>query len=686
MGRIKPKIQVDVFADLFCGAGGTTTGAMAALDKIGRKYRFVAVNHWDIAIETHSLNHPDAEHACQSISSIHPEDLVPGRRLKILFASPECTDHSNAKGGKPRSDQKRADAWLLMRWIQHLYVENLVIENVKEFVHWGPLTAKGRPDKRYRGEYFRQFIAALEVNYTVEYKILNAADFGDATTRERFFLIAKRGKGKKIFWPARTHVSRKELAKFEEQPDLFNQGEGLEPWRSAREIIDWELEGRSIFNRKKPLSDNTMRRIFAGLFKYSLKPFIVPQFGSQGPRDIEEPTGTITTTSRGVGLVDPYLVNLKNTDRRMRNIDEPTFTQCASGNHQMLIKPEAFTVSVERPLTNRSVARPVEEPIATITGTPRIGLVEGEAFTISAGGPELPPKSVDEPMRTILTRDHQALVETTPFVIGQQSAAAPREVSEPIPTVAGAGAIALVEPQAFLFNMAHNGENCDEKRHESYCKPLEEPLPTVAGKGMFALLEPYLIQFFGESAGQKPRTRSVEDPTYTITTQGRMGVAEPFIVPCNHVGDDRTRNIEEPLNTVTTRNNFAVAEPFITNMKGQSNSRSVDDPLYTQTTKTHQYLAEPYIVKFYSSGENVASVDDPLGTVTTKERFGLCIPQIGVVIDIRFRMLQPHELSAAMSFPKDYKFAGNREAKVKQIGNAVPVRLAEALCRAVLEN
>lgn len=642
--RTKKEPVVDVYADLFCGAGGVTTGAMAALDKLGRTYRFVAVNHWDIAIETHSFNHPEAHHACQSIASIHPEDLVPGRRLKILFASPECTDHSNAKGGKPRSNQKRADAWLLMRWIQHLYVENIIIENVKEFVNWGPLTALNKPDKRYRGDYFRQFLAALEVNYTVEWKILNAADFGDATTRERFFLIAKRGKGKKINWPEQTHASRKVLAKM--QPDMFGKNELL-PWRSAREIIDWDLKGKSIFGRKKALSDNTMKRIFAGLFRYSLKPFIVPQYSSQGPRDIEEPVNTITTTSRGVGMVDPYLVNLKNTDRRDRSIDEPTFTQTSAGQHQAVVEPFVLTMRGDKPQN-----REIDEPVPTLlTGNPQY-VVEPEAFTISAGGPKLGAKTVDEPLRTVLTRDHQGLVETESFIIGQQSAAAPRPVSEPIPTVAQAGAIALVEPQAYLFNIAHNGKDCDEKRHESYCRLPDEPLPTIAGKGMFALIEPYLVQFFGEREAQEPRTRSADDPLWTVTAQGRMGVVEPYMV----------------------------------NMKAAGRQdRSIDDPTFTQCAKNHQYLVEPYIVKFYGNGENVASVDDPLGTVTTKERFGLCIPQIGVVIDIRFRMLQPHELAAAMSFPKDYHFAGNRENKVKQIGNAVPVRLAEALCRAVLE-
>jgi DNA (cytosine-5)-methyltransferase 1 len=366
------------------------------------------------------------------------------------------------------------------------------------------------------------------------------------------------------------------------------------------------LKGKSIFGRKKPLSDNTLRRIYAGLMKYSLKPFIVPQFSQHPPRDVDEPVGTVTTTSRGVGLcepfvlgqqsgamprevdeplptvagkgavalVEPFLVNLKNKDRRDRSIDEPTFTQAAGGNHQGVVEVKPFTMTVERALTNRSAPRSVNEPIATVTGTPRIGLVE--PFVISAGGPELEAKSVDEPMRTVLTRDHQALVE--PFVI-----------------------------------TACHGGNTNPPR-------------------------------------------SVDDPLGTVTGSNRFGVVEPFLIK-----------------------NFGGAD------EAGYRSKSVDDPLGTVlASRNHHALVEPYIVKFYGNGDGAADIDDPLSTVTAKDRFGLCIPSIGAILDIRFRMLQPHELAAAMSFPSKYEFTGNREAKVKQIGNAVPLKTAQALCKALL--
>lgn len=698
-----------------------------------------------------------------------------------------CTHHSRARGGKPRSDQKRADAWLLMRWIEKLYIENILIENVREFVDWGPLTAAGKPDKRHKGEYFKAFIHQLRINYTVDWKVINCADHGDPTTRERFFLIAKRGRGKKIVWPERTHASRKELAALAAEG---NKTHGLIPWVPAREIIDWKLEGKSIFGRKTPLKPNTMRRIFAGLKKYSginidledlkapdietqerafaaelekfeivrrqvyeqngcdmmpsgpvyggpfiphepgtivtcevgdLAPFIVPQFTSPDTRDVDRPLGAITTSSRGVGLAEgkAFQLNLKGTTRRDRHIEDPTFTQ-ATANHQALVslnpyliknfggspesrsksiedtlgtvaatfnhhylvqanafffnmahtknndttmckdtdetlqtiagkgmfglvEAEPFTMFTDHTKANGSGSRSVEEPVQTIMGAPRIGVAE--PFIISAGGPELPAKGVEEPMRTILTRDHQGVVKTE------------------------------------FVSSYHGGKDGDKRNY-----PVEEPIPT-------------------------------------LDTSNRFGVVEsnPFIVSAAHGGNTNPpRDIEEPLGTILGAPKFAVAEPCIVNMKGQSGSRSVDDPTFGQTTKQHQAVVEPfvlgqqsgatarpvgepiptvagkgaislitgelkpYIVKFYGNGDSIADVGDPLATVTSKDRFGLCIPTLGIVLDIRFRMLQPHELAAAMSFDPNYEFTGTREEKVKQIGNSVPLKTAKALCQTIL--
>jgi len=441
-----------IAADLFCGAGGTSTGLLLAAAERNVSVRLLAINHWRLAIETHLLNHPDVFHLCESLDHIDPTEVVPGGRLQILCASPECTHFSRARGGKPRSDQSRASAWKVVDWVNKLHVENLLIENVAEFADWGPLRKDGKPMKSRKGATFNAFLTALDASgFHIEWRIVNCADYGDPTTRKRLFIMGCRDR--KPRWPAPTHAGH---------------------WRAAREVIDWNLKGESIFERKRPLSANTMRRIVAGLRKFGGSAFVVSwdQQSGTGLRSADAPLTTLTTKARH-GVVEPFLVNLRGTE------DSHISTS----------------------------ARSIDQPVPTLT---------------AAG-------------------EHVALVE--PFLIGQQSCAAARPVSQPVPTVATSGAIALVEP---------------------------------------------------------------------------------------------------------------------------------------------------FLLKYYGTSVEAQSIREPLATVTTRDRFGLCQPECTVagkryVLDIRFRMLQPHELSAAMSFPNSYKFSGNREDQVKQIGNAVPVNTARALCGALLD-
>ena len=477
-------------ADLFCGGGGTSTGLWQACQELGAKLELLAINHWNVAISTHKANHPHAAHRCEEMDNVDPRKAVPGGRLNLLVASPECTHHSNARGGKPMSDQRRSSAWHILRWAEALYIDSIIIENVREFKTWGPIGENGRPLKSKRGQTYHAFLEALRsLGYTVEDRILNAANYGDPTTRERLFIMARRG-GRKIVWPEQTHGS----------DPLFGR---LKPWRSAREIIDWNIPGESIFSRKRPLAPATLARIEAGLRK----------FGGRG--------------------AEPFLVILRN----------------------------------------HADARSLDNPVPTVT----------------AGG------------------QHLGLCE--PFVLGQQSGASPRSVDAPLPTIAADGAISLVEP--------------------------------------------FLIPFFGEREGQTPRTHSVGDPLPTVTSHGAGALVEPFIMPVNHgAKDHRSYSLENPMPTVTTVDAWGFVEPFLVKYNGTAKARPISELL---------------------------------DTVTTKDRFGLIETENGPMrLDIRFRMLRPHELAQAMSFGGQYKFSGNREEQVKQIGNAVPVRLAQALCHAVL--
>jgi DNA (cytosine-5)-methyltransferase 1 len=164
--------------DMFCGAGGASTGVTLAAQERGYKVNLTAINHWERAIETHATNHPEAKHLCQSVEHIDPTKVVPGQKLDLLWASPECTHHSVARGDRPRSDQSRASAWLVLKWLSDLYVERVIIENVPEFLSWGPLDGTGNPVKSQKGKTFRAFIQVLKsLGYSVDFRVLTAADF-----------------------------------------------------------------------------------------------------------------------------------------------------------------------------------------------------------------------------------------------------------------------------------------------------------------------------------------------------------------------------------------------------------------------------------------------------------------------------------------------------------------------------
>lgn len=340
-------------ADLFCGAGGTSTGALQAIRRLGFKPHLTAVNHWPRAVATHSANHPDARHLCASIDSLNPRHLFDEGELDILWASPECTHHSRARGGKPMQDQSRATAWCVARWAEALRPPIVMVENVPEFQEWGALGADGKPLQSRKGETFKAWIDAMRsIGYTVEHRLLCAADYGDPTTRRRLFVQAVRGR-RRIVWPEPTHSS---------EPNLFARP----MWKSAAEaVIDWSIPTQVISDRKRPLAAKTMARIREGIARYGGRPVIIAMEhgGRTLPADVPLPT---VTCAKGGAMGVAYLLP-KHGGGSLRPAAMPCPTVATAG---------AIALIVE--YYGKGQARSVTEPLPTVTCHDRFALVDAD--------------------------------------------------------------------------------------------------------------------------------------------------------------------------------------------------------------------------------------------------------------------------------------------------------------------
>lgn len=426
--------------DLFCGAGGTSEGLKQACQAKGYKLELIAINHWNTAISTHQKNHPEALHLCEDLDNVNPKHVVPRGRLDLLLASPACTHHSNARGGKPMNEQSRSSAWTILRWAEALYVDSIVCENVKEFLQWGPLGADGRPMKSKKGHTFAAFTDALRsLGYRVEWKVLTAANYGDPTSRERLFIQARRG-NKPIVWPEVTHTPTGGA-------DLFTQ---TLPWRTAAEIIDWDIPSQSIFTRPKPLKPNTLRRIAKGLEKFGLKPFLTPNFGERGsqqPRSHGISSPMPTVTSRGSGnLVEPFLIKYYG-GHDAQHLNEPLPTVTASYEHFGLIEP--FLVE----LRNNCDMRRLSEPLSTITTQTHHAL--GQPFIVNAahgedGNPGRRAIELERPLPTVTGGNSFALAE--PFIIKYNRTGVAYSTAQPLDTVTTNDRFGLVQPMISLGN------------------------------------------------------------------------------------------------------------------------------------------------------------------------------------------------------------------------------------------
>lgn len=503
------RIFNELIIDNFAGGGGASVGIELAT---GRPVD-IAINHDPDAIAMHSVNHPYTTHYQEDVFAIDPEKETCGRPVGIAWFSPDCKHFSRAKGNKPVEHKIRGLSWVIIKWAMSGVAPRCIfMENVEEIQTWGPLLqdadGKFRPDPARSGETFKAFIGMLSdgvatdcpalieaceflkiergseqekrlingLGYKVEYKVLRACDYGAPTIRKRFYLVA-RNDGKPIVFPEATH----------------GKGKGLKPYRTAAECIDWSIPCPSIFERKKPLVKNTLRRVARGLDKFVIK----------NPK--------------------PYILEM-NYDNAFQDIDKPMSTQ-TSANHHYLIAPELVECSHK----NGPGIHNVKEPLNTVTGKACFGLSTPYIVPIGYGenkGQSPRVNSVEAPMSTVVSSCKQYI--TIPTLLQYHSEQSKNEVrgqkiTEPLMTVDGSPRYATI-----AANIVHYYGGAD------HASKMDEPLPTVTTLPRHYVCASNLCVLRKNMDG-----KSLDEPMPTLTTSaGHFAEIRTYLLPV-----DSTQNL-----------------------------------------------------------------------------------------------------------------------------------------------
>jgi DNA (cytosine-5)-methyltransferase 1 len=489
-----------LYIDLFCGAGGTSTGVEnARLDGEQCAKVIACVNHDKNAIASHAANHPDALHFTEDIRTLELSPLIkhlakcraqyPGAQV-VLWASLECTNFSKAKGGQPRDADSRTLAEHLFRYIEAICPDYIQIENVEEFMSWGDMDENGKPISMEKGKCYLRWVRNVKkYGFDFDHRILNAADYGAYTTRKRFFGIFAK-KGLPIVFPEPTHCKGGRL-------DMFSK---LEKWKPVKEVLDFSDEGASIF-REKPLAEKTLERIYAGLIKFVaggkdaflIKYNSMSRTGKYQAPGIDEPCPVVSTQNRlGVAKVC-FLSKQFSGHPESKNVSvEESAGAITCKDHRAFIS--AYYGGKDH---NSSV----DVPASTLTTKDRLAFISahyGNGFN----------RSINEPSATVTTKDRFSLIESC-FLDMQYGNGTPASVEVPACTVTTNPKFSLVTCKPWIMNT--NFSNVGSS--------IEEPAQTVtANRKWHYLMNP---QF--NSAGG-----SVDNPCFTLIA--RMDKMPPYLI------------------------------------------------------------------------------------------------------------------------------------------------------------
>lgn len=644
--------------DLFCGAGGTSTGIQFS----GKKNMFVVacVNHDENAINSHEANHPHTLHfredirdftVVEQIKALIDElrKLFPGCIIN-LWASLECTNFSNAKGGQARDADSRSLADHMPMYLIALKPNYFWIENVREFMAWGPLDSNGKPESRTAGKDYVRWVEDIKSHgYKYDKQILNSANFGAYQSRQRLF-IQFAGKGMPIAWPEQTHTKDKRVG------GMFQ----LPSWKPVREVLDLQDEGASIFQRKKSLSENTLKRIYAGLEKFVAKgqKGFTKQYNSGidncRVKSYDEPIGSVTTeNSHAVVNAEHFIAKYfgGRPAGKVIGIDGPAGTVTTMAG-QSLITSNFITQRHNGEPNSRVVD--IDGPARTITTT------AGNQEVVTAthlntyygkGGIH----DINSPAPSVTTKDRIAKVDVV-FIDQQYGMSKPSSIEIPIGSLTGNPKFVLVKPQFVMNQYTGGGQHTD----------IDGPAATVTNVPKSNLIsgEPWIMNTNFDNVGS-----SIDQPAQTLTASRR----HPYLINANS-STCPPNDIDNPAPSITSRTHLLINpswfghvtstdEPSITIIARQDKS-----PIYLMTAESGPVMAVIY--------------DDDSETMIRIKAFMVEYS----ITDIKMRMLKIPELKKIQGFPEDYILKGTQTDQKKYIGNAVEVTMAKALTMTNYDN
>lgn len=631
--------QLPLVVDSFAGGGGASTGIEAAL---GRGPD-VAINHSAAALALHAANHPDTLHLDSNIWDVDPRTVTRGRKVGLLWASPDCKHFSKAKGAAPRDRNIRDLAWVVVKWAEDVKPDVICMENVEEFVTWGPLDNDGKPIREFSGVTFELWLKRLrKAGYRVQWRELRACDYGAPTIRKRWFLIARRD-GKPIRWPKPTHG--------DPASEAVRKGKLL-PWRTAAECIDWSLPCPSIFDSAaeimakhrlravRPLAPATLARIARGMKRYVIdadRPFLVNLTHGGRDEDAGEPFRTITGAHRGEKAVIVPSITRFNGGATGQDLRDPLATVTANsfikrpGGAPPLGIVAPYLASIAHGDSGGRREYPLADPLGTVTvGGIQHAVIAPVLTYAQQGGGNRPPEA---PHHTICAsrKDQNSLIAAgiVQMGYGERPGQAPRALNlgAPLGTVVAGGA--KHAPVAAFLAQQNGGPRMDA--HAGHDP--RDPISTIAASGSHQTpVAAFFAKYYGTGDGSR-----TDQPCHTVTVKDRFA----------HVQAD------------------LAAPPF--GPEHEDRARAVAAFL-----RAHGAWDDREFVTLHLDGASF------------------------VVVDIGMRMLTPRELFTAQGFPPDYVIEGvweqqggdwqfrdfPKDVQISCCGNSVCPPLAESIIRA----